>query len=234
MATPAATQIVDETADLQLEDLIADEQVAVTVSNAPALPQAHSYIHLPAAAARGGTGRIGMKTRDEDFRRPAYRRFHPLLPALLHQLRPCLLAQGLRSSRRRDRRQGQGHGLARCALSRAKKSSLSCPLTTSRKTARISSSPPVTAPSRRLRFKDFSNVQSRGIIAIGIDKDDELITARITDGHQVIFLATHDGMAIRFDETGFAADGPACLRQPAACKPAEGDYLVGAAVTPFA
>ena len=53
---------------------------------------------------------------------------------------------------------------------------------------------------KKTPLKDFSNVQSRGIIAIGIDKDDELITARITDGHQVIFLATHDGMAIRFDE----------------------------------
>ena len=42
---------------------------------------------------------------------------------------------------------------------------------------------------------------ARGIIAIGIDDDDELIGARLTDGNQIIFLATHEGMAIRFGET---------------------------------
>ena len=53
---------------------------------------------------------------------------------------------------------------------------------------------------KKTPLKDFSNVMARGIIAIGIDKDDELVTARITDGSQIVFLATHLGMAIRFDE----------------------------------
>jgi DNA gyrase subunit A len=47
----------------------------------------------------------------------------------------------------------------------------------------------------------FQHVMSRGINAISIDKDDELICARQTSGSDVIFLATHDGMAVRFDET---------------------------------
>ena len=54
---------------------------------------------------------------------------------------------------------------------------------------------------KKTPLRTSQNVMARGIIAINIDKDDELITARITDGQQVIFLATHDGMAIRFDET---------------------------------
>ena len=41
---------------------------------------------------------------------------------------------------------------------------------------------------------------SRGIIAIGIEKDDELVAASCTDGKQIVFLATHDGKAIRFEE----------------------------------
>jgi len=53
---------------------------------------------------------------------------------------------------------------------------------------------------KKTPLKDFSNVMARGIIAIGIDKDDELVIARITDGSQLVFLATHLGMAIRFDE----------------------------------
>ena len=72
---------------------------------------------------------------------------------------------------------------------------------------------------------------ARGIIAIGIDDDDELIAVRITDGNQIVFLATHDGMAIRFGEDDVRSMG----------RPAYGvrgidigrnDYLVGLAVTP--
>ncbi len=53
---------------------------------------------------------------------------------------------------------------------------------------------------KKTPLKDFSNVMARGIIAIGIDKDDELVSAGLTNGKQTIFLATRDGMAIRFDE----------------------------------
>ena len=73
--------------------------------------------------------------------------------------------------------------------------------------------------------------KSRGIIAIGIDKDDELVAARITDGKQIIFLASHEGQAIRFEEEDVRTMG----------RPAygvrgmdldKGDYIVGMAVTP--
>jgi DNA gyrase subunit A len=84
---------------------------------------------------------------------------------------------------------------------------------------------------KKTPLPDFSNVMARGIIAIGIDKDDELIAVRVTDGHQVVFLATHDGQAIRFDENDVRSMG----------RPAFGvkgitlrktDYVVGLAVTP--
>jgi DNA gyrase subunit A len=72
---------------------------------------------------------------------------------------------------------------------------------------------------------------ARGIIAINIDKDDELITARITDGQQVIFLATHDGMAIRFNETDLRSMGrPATGNRGITLR--KGDFVIGAAVTP--
>jgi DNA gyrase subunit A len=72
---------------------------------------------------------------------------------------------------------------------------------------------------------------ARGIIAIGIDEDDELVAVRITDGNQIVFIATHDGMAIRFAEEDVRSMG----------RPAYGvrgidlgrnDYVVGLAVTP--
>jgi DNA gyrase subunit A len=72
---------------------------------------------------------------------------------------------------------------------------------------------------------------ARGIIAINIEKDDELIVARITDGQQVIFIATHDGMAIRFNEQDLRPMGrPATGNRGISLR--KGDYVIGAAVTP--
>src|SRR6516164_7772262 len=84
---------------------------------------------------------------------------------------------------------------------------------------------------KKTPLKDFSNVMSRGIIAIGIEKEDELVAANCTDGNQIVFLATHEGMAIRFDEENVRPMG----------RPAygvrgmdldRGDYIVGMAITP--
>jgi DNA gyrase subunit A len=84
---------------------------------------------------------------------------------------------------------------------------------------------------KKSALADFSNVMSRGIIAINIEKDDELVCARITDGHQVIFIATHDGMAIRFSEADLRPMGrPATGNRGINLR--KGDYVIGAAVTP--
>jgi DNA gyrase subunit A len=84
---------------------------------------------------------------------------------------------------------------------------------------------------KKTPLKDFSNVMSRGIIAIGIEEDDELIGVRITDGNQILFLATHEGMAIRFDEEDVRSMGrPA--RGVRGIDLGKNDYVVGLAVTP--
>jgi DNA gyrase subunit A len=84
---------------------------------------------------------------------------------------------------------------------------------------------------KKTPLKDFSNVMARGIIAIGIDEDDELVAARIIEGSQIVFLATHLGMAIRFEEADVRSMG-----RPAygvrGIDLAKGDYVVGMAVTP--
>src|SRR5439155_11023745 len=86
-------------------------------------------------------------------------------------------------------------------------------------------------PMKKTPLKDFCNVMSRGIIAIGIDKDDELVGVTLTDGSQIIFLASHDGQAIRFDESDVRDMG-----RPAygvrGMKLDEDDYIVGMATTP--
>jgi DNA gyrase subunit A len=54
---------------------------------------------------------------------------------------------------------------------------------------------------KKTELADFSNPRSAGIIAISLDDADELIGAKLTDGKQMIFLASHDGQAILFRET---------------------------------
>ena len=225
---PRRTQILDEAADLQLEDLIMDEQVAVTVSHTSYLKR--TPISTYRQQRRGGTGRIGMKTRDEDF-------VAQLIIDSTHAYLLCFTNTGrvywLKIYEIPDTGI-TGKGKAMASL---------IDLQPGEKVVTILPVKNLTEESRNILFatrngtvkktplRDFSNVQSRGIIAIGIDKDDELITARITDGAQVIFLATHDGMAIRFDERDLRPMGrPAYGNKGIDLK--KGDYLVGCAVTP--
>jgi DNA gyrase subunit A len=91
---------------------------------------------------------------------------------------------------------------------------------------------------KKTPLKDFSNVMARGIIAIAIDKEDDLIAADLTNGKQTIFLATRDGMAIRFQEEYDPERSGIGLR-PMGRNAAgnkgislkKGDYVIGAAVT---
>src|SRR5579863_6225276 len=74
------------------------------------------------------------------------------------------------------------------------------------------------------------HVRSNGINAINIEEGDELVAARVTDGNQIVFLASHEGMAVRFDEShvrpmGRAAYGVWGIDLE------KGDYVVGMATT---
>ena len=99
------TEILDESAEIQLEDLIADEQVAVTVSHQGYLKR--TPISIYRQQRRGGTGRMGMKTREEDFVSQLIIEFDACLSAVLYQHGARVLAEGVRDSRHRRRRQGQ-------------------------------------------------------------------------------------------------------------------------------
>jgi DNA gyrase subunit A len=227
---PRRTQIVDETADLQLEDLIADEQVAVTVSNTGYLKR--TPISTYRQQRRGGTGRIGMKTRDEDF-------VAQLIVDSTHAYLLCFTNTGriywLKVYEIPDvGTVGKGKAMASLVdLQPGEKVVTILPVRDLAEEGKNILFATRNGTVKKTPLKDFSNVMSRGIIAIGIDKDDELITARVTDGQQVIFLATHDGMAIRFDETDLRPMGrPAYGNKGIDLR--KGDYVVGAAVTPSA
>ncbi len=82
---------------------------------------------------------------------------------------------------------------------------------------------------KKSELTEFDNPMSRGIIALSLDEGDELIAARLSSGSDFIFLATHEGMAIRFSESDVRAMGRQA-RGVRAMGLEEGDYLVSAEV----
>jgi DNA gyrase subunit A len=84
---------------------------------------------------------------------------------------------------------------------------------------------------KKSELREFMHVRSNGINAISIEEGDELVAARITNGNQIVFIASHEGMAVRFDENhvrpmGRAAYGVNGINLE------ERDYVVGMTVTP--
>jgi DNA gyrase subunit A len=221
------TQIIDETAELQLEDLIADEQVAVTVSHSGYLKR--TPISTYRQQRRGGTGRLGMKTREEDF-------VSQLIVDSTHAYLLCFTNKGrvywLKVYEIPDvGAAGKGKSIASLlSLQPGETVRNILPVRNLEEEGKYIFFATRKGTVKKTPLKDFSNVMARGIIAIGIDEDDELIGVRVTDGNQIVFLATHDGMAIRFGEEGVRSMG----------RPAYGvrgidigknDYVVGLAIT---
>jgi len=222
------TEIIDESTEITLEDLIADEQVIVTVSHSGYLKR--TPLSTYRQQRRGGTGRTGMKTREEDF-------VEYLFAASTHSYLLIFTNTGrvywLKVYEVPDvGAAGKGKHIGNLvALQPGETVKTLLEVRNLEEENRYVFFATRKGTVKKTPVKDFSNVMSRGIIAIGIDKDDELVAVRLTDGNQIVFLASHEGMAIRFDEEDVRSMG----------RPAYGvrgmgldknDYIVGVAVTP--
>jgi len=222
------TVIEDEAAEIMLEDLIADEQVAVTVSHGGYLKR--TPISTYRQQRRGGQGRTGMKTRDEDF-------VEHLFIASTHAYILIFTNTGrvywLKVYEIPDvGAAGKGKHVSNLvALQPGETVRNMLAVRNLEEEGRYVFFATRNGTVKKTPLKDFCNVMSRGIIAIGIDKGDELVGTTLTDGNQIIFLASHDGQAIRFDEADVRDMG-----RPAygvrGMKLDEKDYIVGMAITP--
>ena len=221
------TVIEDEAAEIMLEDLIADEQVAVTVSHGGYMKR--TPISTYRMQRRGGTGRTGMKTRDEDF-------VEHLFLASTHAYILIFTNTGrvywLKVYEIPDiAAAGKGKHVSNLvSLQPGETVRTMLAVRNLEEEGRFIFFATRNGTVKKTELKDFSHVMSRGIIAIGIDKGDELVGVTLTDGSQIIFLASHDGQAIRFDESDVRPMG----------RPAYGvrgmnldtnDYIVGMATT---
>ncbi|MBV9086896.1 MAG: DNA gyrase subunit A, partial [Acidobacteriaceae bacterium] len=222
------TEILDEAAEIKLEDLIADEQVAVTVTHSGYLKR--TPISTYRNQKRGGSGRIGMRTREEDFVENLFiASTHAYILVFTNTGRVYWLkvyeVPDVGSA-------GKGKAINQLvALQPGETVRAMLPVRDLEEEGKFVLFATRNGTVKKTELKDFSNVMSRGIIAIGIEKDDELVAAKLTDSNQIVFLATHEGMAIRFDEVDVRPMG----------RPAfgvrgmdldKGDYIVGMAVTP--
>jgi len=222
------TRIEDEAAEIMLEDLIADEQVAVTVSHGGYLKR--TPISTYRMQRRGGTGRTGMKTRDEDF-------VEHLFIASTHAYILIFTNTGrvywLKVYEIPDiSAAGKGKHVGNLvALQPGETVRTMLAVRNLEEEGRYIFFATRNGTVKKTELKDFSHVMSRGIIAVGIEKGDELVGVTLTDGSQIIFLASHDGQAIRFEE-----DNVRPMGRPAfgvrGMKLDDGDYIVGMATTP--
>jgi DNA gyrase subunit A len=229
------TEIIDESAELQLEDLIADEQVAVTVSHQGYLKR--TPISIYRQQRRGGTGRMGMKTREEDF-------VSQLIIDSTHAYLLCFTNTGrvywLKVYEIPDvGAAGKGKSMQSLLdLQPGENVRAILPVRDLEEEGKFIFFATQKGTVKKTPLKDFSNVMARGIIAIAIDKDDDLVSADLTNGKQTIFLATRDGMAIRFGEE-YDPDRNGVGLRPMGRNAAgnrgislkKGDYVIGAAIT---
>ncbi|MDD5544758.1 MAG: DNA gyrase subunit A [Acidobacteriia bacterium] len=194
------TQIIDEQAEITLEDLIVQEDVAITLTHGGYLKR--TPIALYRTQTRGGKGRIGMRTREEDF-------VEHMFIASTHSYLLIFTNKGrvywLKVYEIPDvGTAGKGKAIANLVnLSPGEKVSAVLPVL--KLDAEDNEQKSVVMATqlgviKKTPLSAFANPMSRGIIAINLDSNDELIGCKLTDGKQVIFLATHDGKAIRFGE----------------------------------
>jgi DNA gyrase subunit A len=222
------TRIEDEAAEIVLEDLIADEQVAVTFSHSGYMKR--TPISTYRMQRRGGTGRTGMKTRDEDFVEHLFiASTHAYILIFTNKGRvywikvyeiPDVSAAG------KGKHVGNLVGLQPGETVRTMLAVRN--LEEENKFIFFATRNGLVKKSE---LREFMHVRSNGINAISIEEGDELVAARITNGNQIVFIASHEGMAVRFDENhvrpmGRAAYGVNGINLE------ERDYVVGMTVTP--
>jgi len=216
------TQIVDRVEEIKLEDLIKDEEMAITVSHAGYVKRTsvETYRHQ----SRGGKGRIGAKTREDDFVEHffvASAHSYILLftsKGRIYWLKVYEIPEAAAATR------GKAiNNLVRFQEGETLKAIV--PARNLEETGRYVFLATKNGTVKKSELAEFSNPRPSGIIAISLDSDDELIGAKLTDGKQMIFLASRDGQAILFRETevrsmGRAAGGVNGMDL------AKGDYVV--------
>jgi DNA gyrase subunit A len=198
------TQIVDKVDEIKLEDLIADTDMLITVSHAGYIKRTSvdTYRHQ----SRGGKGRIGARTREEDFVEHLFiasAHSYILLfttKGRVYWIKVYEIPEAAAATR----------GKAISSLVRFQEDEKLSAIVAARnleEEGKYVFFATRNGTVKKSALTEFSNPRPSGIIAINLEAKDELIGAKLTDGKQMIFLASHEGQAILFRETEVRAMG---------------------------
>ena len=200
------TVIIEESGEFRIEDLIADEDMAITVTNTGYIKR--TAISTYRMQRRGGKGRIGMRTREEDF-------VSHLFVASTHAYIMIFSDRGraywLKVHEIPDVGPGgKGKAIANLVLDGAGRKN--------RRAADGQGFPGAGRPAVRRHGQPQGRHEEDGPVAVpqparrrdhrhGHRRGDSVIAVELTDGKEQIFLGTREGMAIRFEETDVRAMG---------------------------
>jgi DNA gyrase subunit A len=195
------TEIIDESGELRIEDLIADEDMAITVTGTGYIKR--TPISTYRAQRRGGKGRIGMRTREEDY-------VSHLFIASTHAYIMIFTDRGraywLKVHEVPDVGPGgKGKAIVNLVQFESPEEKIAALLTV-KEFPEEEGRQFVVMGTRKGTVKKtdlsaFSNPRPSGLIAMGIEEGDAVIAVEVSDGAEQILIGTRNGMAIRFNET---------------------------------
>jgi DNA gyrase subunit A len=195
-AEPRRTQIVDDEAEIQIEDLIQEEPMVVTISH-------HGYIKRTAlndykAQKRGGKGKTGMEARDDDF-------VNQLFVASTHSFVFFFSDAGKVYVKKvyeipLAARQAKGRAIVNfLGIEEGERIRAITPVPGFEDGFFV-----VTLTTggqiKKTEVREYQNYREKGIIGVRIAEDDHLLSATVTDGTREFLIATKTGKSIRFDE----------------------------------
>jgi DNA gyrase subunit A len=216
------TEIVAEASDIGIEDLIVEEDMVITVSRGGYIKR--SPLSLYRAQRRGGKGRIGATTKEEDVVEHLFvasthayilaftsrGRMHWIKVYEVPQLGPATRGKAIVNLLNLDPNERV------VALASTKDFPEDQYLVFATRQGLV----------KKTALAAYANVRSGGIIAINIEDGDELLSVRVTDGTRQIFIGTHLGQGIRFAETDVRPTGRDTTGVWGIALKKDGDYVV--------
>src|SRR5687768_2867737 len=202
-ADPRRTQLIDEEGDFSIEDLITEEDVAVTVTDTGYIKR--TPITTYRVQNRGGKGRIGMRTREEDV-------VNHLFVASTHSYMMIFSDRGraywLKVHEIPDvGADGKGKSIANLVQFESGEKLAAMLAVQEFADNRFVVMGTRKGTIKKTELSAFANPRAGGIIAMGIEADDSVIDVQLSDGQSEIFIGTRDGKSIRFDEREVRAMG---------------------------
>ena len=197
------TQIVDRSEDISIEDMIVDEDMAVTISHEGYIKR--NPVSLYRAQRRGGKGKIGTTTKEEDFveylfiaSMHSYILFFTTI-GKVYWIKVHELPQASRAAR--------GKPIVNLLQLEAGEKVSAFLSVKEFQEGRFIVFATKNGLIKKTELMAYANPRASGIRAIGLEDGDEVIGVRLTDGQQELILSTSDGQSIRFKEEQVRSTG---------------------------